>query len=155
MATYDYTHQFMKYIHICFCILILMSCTQNENKTRNEHIREIVATEHTFMSSAKENGLTSAFFEFADENAVLIRGNKLIKGKDAIKEYFSSTSTKEVHLLWEPTFVDVAESGDLAYTYGPYTYEEIDGKGNLKESNGYFHTVWKQQFNGEWKYVWD
>jgi ketosteroid isomerase-like protein len=52
-------------------------------------------------------------------------------------------------------FVDVAASGDLAYTYGQYTISSKDENGKEITKSGVFHTVWKQQSDGSWKYVWD
>jgi len=58
-------------------------------------------------------------------------------------------------LEWAPDFVDVSSSGDLAYTYGKFTFSFKDSLGNKVENKGIFHTVWKRQSNGEWKFVWD
>jgi len=43
----------------------------------------------------------------------------------------------------------------MAYTYGKYTMTIIDSAGESKVSNGIFHTVWKKQKDGSWKFVWD
>lgn len=58
--------------------------------------------------------------------------------------------------LWKPDTVIVAESGELVYTYGKYEHLEKDSVGNLKiSSSGIFHTIWKKQKDGSWKFVWD
>ena len=58
-------------------------------------------------------------------------------------------------LVWEPDFIDVSVAGDLAYTYGKFTYTSITESGDTLTSKGIFHTVWKRQEDGSWKYVWD
>ena len=58
-------------------------------------------------------------------------------------------------LVWKPDYVDVSESGDLAYTYGKYTFTSRDSTGRKVVSKGIFHTVWKRQEDGSWKFVWD
>ena len=58
-------------------------------------------------------------------------------------------------LIWKPDFVDVSASGDLAYTYGAYTYSYKDSTGAIVEQGGIFHTVWKRQADGGWRFVWD
>jgi len=43
----------------------------------------------------------------------------------------------------------------LAYTYGKYTWQIKDTQGKITKYQGIFHTVWKKQSDGTWKYVWD
>lgn len=58
-------------------------------------------------------------------------------------------------LQWDADFVDVSKSGELAYTYGKYTFTAIDSTGKTIDDKGIFHTVWKKQKDGKWKFVWD
>jgi ketosteroid isomerase-like protein len=43
----------------------------------------------------------------------------------------------------------------MAYTYGKYLWKIRDEKGDTTEYRGVFHTVWKRDSEGTWKYVWD
>ena len=79
----------------------------------------------------------------------------LIKGTKQITEYFIQHPGAYEKFVWLPEFIDVSTSGDLGYTYGPYQYEYIDKEGELIKGAGVFHTVWKRQENGQWRYVWD
>ncbi|MBN1409108.1 MAG: nuclear transport factor 2 family protein [Calditrichaceae bacterium] len=117
--------------------------------------QETRETELAFAKLAKEQGLKVAFVTYAADDAVLNRGNKLIKGKKAIEDYYSNQKLQNVSLEWEPVFIEVAVSGDLGYTYGPYTFSSVDSSGKETKSEGIFHTVWKKQANGKWRYVWD
>lgn len=116
---------------------------------------EILETEKAFARLAKEQGLKIAFLAYASDQAVLNRNGKLIKGRKEIEEYFDQQTSKNVHLEWTPDFVSVAASGDLGYTYGKFTFEGTDEAGHALKSEGFFHTVWKRDPNGEWRYVWD
>ena len=93
----------------------------------------------------------------SSEVVVLMKNNTLAIEKTAIKNHFENQSTKNtnVSLTWKPDFVDVAASGDLGYTYGKYTYSFTNSEGNKIETNGVFHTVWKRQLDGTWKFVCD
>lgn len=117
--------------------------------------QEIMETEKKFSELANSEGIEKAFIAYADDNAVLLRGDKLIEGKQAIQSHFKQLHGKNIQLSWSPNFVEVAKSGDLAYTYGNYSYTVIDSTGIKTESEGIFHTVWKRQSNGQWKFVWD
>jgi ketosteroid isomerase-like protein len=114
-------------------------------------------TEKNFADMAESEGIPEAFLFYAAEEAVLMRNNKLVIGRKRLQEYFDqqSSSGQEVHLTWKPDFVDVSSSGDLGYTYGNYRFSYTDSTGTVREDSGVFHTVWKRQKDGTWKFVWD
>ncbi len=118
---------------------------------------EIVKAEKAFNDIAAKEGIPTAFLSFADDEAVLMRNNKVIVGKSGILEMYNKreSSNDKVSLTWSPDFVDVSSSGDMGYTYGKYTFTKIDSLGIETTSQGIFHTVWKRQEDGSWKYVWD
>ena len=149
----------MKIKSILFMIAIsisVISCMkEGDDNLMNQYKMEIMRTEKAFATLAKEEGLKVAFLTYAAENAVLNRGNKLIKGKKAIREYYESYKFPDARLEWEPEFIDISNSGDLAYTYGPYRFEATDEAGKIISDIGIFHTIWKRQSGGEWRYVWD
>ncbi|WP_274474432.1 YybH family protein [Mangrovimonas aestuarii] len=135
-------------------LVYLSSCKHNsDTDIKTQWINEITETEAAFAKMVKEEGINKAFLTFADNQAVLMRNNELIKGKNAIKEHLKNATSKG--LVWKPDFVDVADSGDLGYTYGHYSYTHKDTLGNDVTSTGVFHTIWKRQDNGKWKFVWD
>lgn len=143
---------------IFFLTLYLFLACSGPNETANieKWKNEVIETERAFARMAKEKSISEAFIYFAAENAVLNRDNTLIKERQGIIEHFGpveNTKTKR-SLEWEPDFVDVATSGDLAYTYGKFLYTKTDSTGTTSQE-GIFHTVWKRQKDGSWKYVWD
>lgn len=117
--------------------------------------QEIVETEKEFSAMAQKEGIPAAFVAFAAEDAVLMRNNTLVIGKEALKENVEAAAAENVSLSWKPDFVDVAASGDLGYTYGQFIYTITDSIGNENVMEGVFHTVWKRQADGSWKFVWD
>lgn len=129
------------------------ACTDNKN-----HILlndEIYATEKAFERMASERGIAEAFYFYADQHAVIKReGDSMITGKENIKDYYARQSLLHAVVNWTPDFIDVAESGDLAYTYGRYTWS-FGNNGDTTRLRGVFHTVWKKQPDGSWRYVWD
>jgi ketosteroid isomerase-like protein len=135
--------------------VILGSCTGTGERVRERAKHEILAMEKEFQQMVREKGVKEAFLFFADENATLIRGGKLITGKNKIREWFDKTSGVKLELFWKPDFVEASVSGDMGYTYGQYSYIITDTAGIRKEGTGVFHTIWKRQPDGSWKYVWD
>lgn len=111
--------------------------------------------ERLFCEHAAEKGVQDAFLAFAAKEAVINRNDKIYAGKEEIRQYFEAGTMKNVDLKWKPDYVDVSDSGDLAWTYGKYTFSGENAEGKIVEAEGIFHTVWKRQSDGSWKYVWD
>lgn len=137
-------------------LLLISSCQQEDNsKLIIQWQEEVIQTEADFAKMAVKEGIGNAFIYYAADSAVLMRSNKLIKGKEAIAAKYGEFNSDKVKLSWKPDFVEVSASGDLAYTYGQYIYSVIDSLGEVKSDTGVFHTVWKRQIDGNWKFVWD
>ena len=146
-------------IHGILVLLIaslISACSQVANDEQTSQWKnEIIKTEKAFSDMAVNEGISKAFLAFAAEDAVLKRGNNLIIGRDAIKDRFNGQNLSEAKLEWIPDFVDVSIAGDLGYTYGHYSLTTVDSLGESVNDSGVFHTVWKRQEKGEWKFVWD
>ena len=140
---------------LVFAIIILSCSTIPANEQREQWIQEIMQTEKEFSDLSVREGVPKAFLAFAAEDAVLKRGSTLVVGRQEIEERFKNQEVSNSILEWEPDFVDVSSSGDLGYTYGHYNVTSTDSLGNKEESTGFFHTVWKRQKDGTWKFVWD
>ncbi|MCF8373501.1 MAG: nuclear transport factor 2 family protein [Bacteroidales bacterium] len=136
-------------------LFAFISCEQNPTTDKEHYKSEILQTEKEFSEMAQKDGIAQAFLFYAADDAVLMRNNKLVLGKPAIRLRFEGQSTDGISLTWTPDFVDVAASGDLGYTYGQYAYSTTDSLGNVKVDKGIFHTVWKRQKDGKWRFVWD
>jgi uncharacterized protein (TIGR02246 family) len=90
---------------------------------------------------------------YADDGTSMIPDMTIMKGKDAIRaglkeEFADPNSTLDFH----SDKVEVAKSGDLAYSQGMYTYTSTDPKTKKRviEHGGYVE-VYKKQPDGSWK----
>lgn len=141
---------------VVLILLFISSCTQNNPNEIEKWKQEIIETEHAFAEMVEKEGIPKAFVTFAADDVAVLRGKDLIKGKDALRvSYENRTTSRDETLSWTPDFVDVSSSGDLGYTYGKYVYTSTDSLGNKQSNEGIFHTVWRRQADGTWKFVWD
>lgn len=150
----------MKFTLLLMLLLAVFnySCiTDTKQETIEGWKNEIIATEKDFAEMALNEGIPKAFLTYAAEDVVLLRNNRLIIGIDSLRESYKGQKSQfeNVTLTWKPDFVDVAMSGDLGYTYGKYVYTITDSIGHKNVVEGVFHTVWKRQSDGKWKFVWD
>ena len=141
-------------LYITLSICVLMSCTEyTKENTMEKWKQEILQTESDFAEMVQNEGLHKAFITYAADNAVLMRNNSLIIGKKNIDIFYKDQNL--TGLSWRPDFIDVAKSGDLGYTYGKFTFTHKDTNDNQIKDTGVFHTVWKKQPDGSWRFVWD
>jgi ketosteroid isomerase-like protein len=135
-------------------LLFLFSCNKLSEKDYAELKAEVMSTESEFEFMANKDGLENAFLHFADDSAAINRNKIIYKGKAGIQEYFKGQESQNIILNWKPDFIYVAEAGDLAYTYGKFTYTAY-GSADTVRADGIFHTIWKKQSDGSWRYIWD
>lgn len=134
-------------------IALLCACSSPVDLEKRK--TQVAETEAAFAKMATDEGLAAAFEYYAAPDGVINRNDSIIKGKQAIRNYFDSQPDIGATLDWSPTFIDISSSGDLSYTYGSYTFTYPDSLGNLVEAKGIFHTVWRLQPDGTWRFVWD
>ncbi|HET9810245.1 MAG TPA: nuclear transport factor 2 family protein [Sphingomicrobium sp.] len=94
---------------------------------------------------------------YADDAALANPGAPLVTGKDAIaRETAAFAADPGLSVEFGADRVQVARSGDLAYTRGHYTMTMTDpSTGQPATSNGNYLTVWQRQRDGRWKAVED
>jgi ketosteroid isomerase-like protein len=119
-------------------------------------VDDVLAADRAFAALARAKGARTAFTEFADPQAIMFRaGVGPVKGIDAIGRVFEDPAVATP--VWEPEAAEVAASGDLAYSWGPFTWTPVpDGPLAGKPSlTGYYVSIWKKQPDGRWKWVID
>jgi ketosteroid isomerase-like protein len=137
-------------------LILLLSCGSDQTETAATAKKQIADAELSFEKMAAEKGMAEAFAFYADSNAVIKRQNDtLIRGKEQISKYYSADFYRSASVTWSPDFIEVGKGGDLGYSYGKYLWKSRDSSGRTIEHAGIFHTVWKRQSDGSWKYVWD
>jgi ketosteroid isomerase-like protein len=134
-----------------FFMVAIYSCCHDQEACR----QEIRQTEKDFAKMAADQGVTAAFSYYIADSGVVNAGDELFQGREAVRKHYESWKFKDVKLIWAPDFVDVSSSCDLGYTYGKYTFSYRDSTGKINEIHGIFHTVWKRQKDGTWRFVWD
>jgi ketosteroid isomerase-like protein len=145
------------YVTMMIATFFYISCTKTHPSASDKWKSEVEKAESDFQAMAADKGIHDAFVAFAANDAVILRGDSLFSGREAIDKYYQrrESANLEATVTWKPDFIDVSSSGDLAYTYGRFVYNTTDSLGNEHAFKGIFHTVWKRQANGSWKYVWD
>jgi ketosteroid isomerase-like protein len=139
---------------IIVAMFFLCSCARTVDKETVK--RGVFNTEKAFEKMTGEKGIAEAFSFFAAENGVIKRQNDtLIAGKQNIFRYYDNERMKRAQVQWTPDVIEVSDDGSMASTYGKYLWQIPAESGDTAEYRGIFHTVWKKQPDGEWRYIWD
>jgi uncharacterized protein (TIGR02246 family) len=93
---------------------------------------------------------------YANDASVLPPNEKVMTDKAVIRKAIAELlSLPGLSLSWEPTKVEVAKSGDLAYLYGSYSLTMNDDKGKPMQDFGKNVEIWKKQPDGSWRCILD
>ncbi len=118
--------------------------------------QELLKVDAEFSKLSESRGVNEAFLTYLDDDGVLLRpGNHPIVGKAIIEERFFSRPDSGYTLTWEPFYADIAESGELGYTFGIYELRTMDTEGSPIIRNGTYVSIWKKDKSGNWKFVLD
>ena len=137
----------MKYLVLIISLLLLISCNSKSTST----VDELFETDKKFSQTSTEIGFNKAFLKYAHDSAVLLRENSMpLVGKPTLEKIFKDAQAEGIDFTWEPLDGDIAESGELGYTYGIFTL-----KRDTVIETGTYVSIWKKDNDGNWKYVLD
>ena len=141
----------MKKITTCILAgLLVVSCGNQKTVDVSKDADAIMQADRAFSELSKKKGMKSAFMQYADSAAVLLRAGYFpIKGNDAL-EYLQNINDSVFTLSWTPENAGMALSGDMGYTYGIYTFQDKD-----TTFQGTYVSIWQKQADGSWKYILD
>ncbi len=111
-----------------------------------------IAWEKAFTS--KDLAGAIAFVE--STGSVLPPNAPTATGPAAVQALFQGFyALPELNLHWQPTSVEAAHSGDLAYSSGTYQMSFNSPSGKPLADRGKYVTVWRKQADGSWRVVRD
>ena len=106
---------------------------------------------------AAQSKQVDAWVAFYAEDATVLPPNEAMAAdKDSIRKSVSGLlGAPGLSITWQPTKIEVARSGDLAYLYGKYEVSFDEAPGKRTTDRGKIVEIWKKQSNGTWKCVVD
>jgi ketosteroid isomerase-like protein len=131
---------------------LLLSCApQPAPDTRAEDEKAILAMEAEWSKSAA-SGIDAFVSYYSDDASVFPPNMPVAIGPAAIKSSLGPLmAAPGFSLSFQSNKVEVARSGDIAYSSGSYTLTMNDSKGNPMTDRGKFVTAFRKNDEGKWK----
>ncbi len=126
-----------------------ISCGGVKQKTTDAS--QLVEADRAFCRATAEKGLEGWLSFFHPQAAIFPAGRAAVSGFDSITAYYQQVRFDPKPLNWEPARAELAESGEMGFTYGYWKLPGKDKKGKDIVYQGKYLTVWKKDPNGDWK----
>ena len=135
------------------CSVLLSLCTaQQPSGTRGEDERAIRATDAVTLKAAQDKNAEVAAANYAGDATWLPPNAPVVKGRDGIRAGWAQLVALPAFMIdWTITNLEVARSGDMAYTVYAYQMSFTGANGILVKDHGKDLAVWKKQADGKWK----
>jgi len=130
--------------------LVQLSCSRPETFDVGQIRKSIEEANAKYSEAFQESNLAGVVAGFTDDAIMVPPDGELVKGKQAIEEFYNSffqMGIKEIVL----TTVELEGSGDTAYEIGKVKFRiQPDGQAAIPDSAKYL-VIWKRQADGTWK----
>ncbi len=107
--------------------------------------QELLQADQAFAQASLDHGAVPAFRRYLAPDALSLPHAQLpVTGREAITESMQGDYT----LAWEPQRAEVAQSGELGWTWGTYSVVLPDGE---TSSRGKYLNIWVKNEAGQWR----
>jgi ketosteroid isomerase-like protein len=107
--------------------------------------RSMLESEYAFAQKARAS-VRDAFLEYLAEDSLVLQ-----PGPKPGRAVYTAAKASTAQLQWYPAIADIAASGDLGFTTGPWVYTGASGA----KATGHFLTVWQRDAACRWSVLLD
>ena len=147
-----------RFVFFCAAALTccLTACNQSTD-TKDADIKAVQANEAQWNQDWLAKDTSKIAGHYADDAILMVPGSPAVTGRSAIESSLKQmTADPAISLKFKADKVDVANSGDLAFTQGTYTLTLTDPHtGKVINDHGSYVTTYRKQPDGSWKAVAD
>ena len=136
--------------------LTLTACNQTPD-TRDADAKAIQNGEAQWVQDFASKDPDKILAHYADDAIFMTPGSPAASGRDAIrKDIVQMVAAPNMSLTFQSNMVEVAKSGDVAYTRGTYTMTMTDPQTSQPiNDHGSYVTTFRKEPDGTWKAVAD
>lgn len=137
----------MKRLLLAVTILLSYNLLASAQQTKVE-VSKVVDAEQSFNKQVERKGIKDAFLSVADPEGVVFKPEAV-----KITDFYNSIDKQPGSLTWQPKFARISANGDLAFTAGPYVYQ--NGKTDDDKVYGHYVSIWRADVDNKLKLLID
>jgi ketosteroid isomerase-like protein len=131
---------------IVAALILIQSRGRSSAQTeRGKALESLIEAERAFARTSAEKGIREAFLTWLAPDSTVFRPAP-VPGRPV---YEKMDPADPAVLTWEPEVADIAASGEMGYTSGPYIFRA--GPGKKPTGFGHYVSVWKKGSDGVWR----
>jgi ketosteroid isomerase-like protein len=127
-------------------VLALAACgSAPPRPAMTDHTATLAAAEAAFAAHSVREDMRAAFLAAFAPDGMLVRNGWVVSN-----DWMRAQAAPPIVLDWRPQYVEVAASGDLGLSTGPWRITS-KAKPQTPASHGQFVSVWRREGSGPWK----
>ncbi|SDT65693.1 hypothetical protein SAMN05216490_4647 [Mucilaginibacter mallensis] len=111
-------------------------------------VDKVIKAEDNFNKLVARKGIKSAFLEVADPEGIVFKPQAV-----SIVDFYTNIDKQPGSLSWKPNFARISANGDLAFSAGPYIYQ--NGKNDTDKVYGDYVSIWRADVGNNMKLLMD
>ncbi len=115
---------------------ILLTCLSGILLAQTAQIQTVIDAEQSFNKTISKKGIKEGFLSVVDDEAVVFKPHAV-----NAKDFYTNIDKQPGQLSWQPKFARISANGDLAFTAGPYTYQ--NSKNDDDKVTGHYVSIWR------------
>jgi hypothetical protein len=117
-------------------------------QTGTVDVNKVIDAEKSFNKLVERKGIKGGFLTVADPEGIVFKPDAV-----NITEFYNNIDKQAGSLTWHPNFARIARNGDLAFTAGPYVYQ--NGNNDTDKVFGDYVSIWRADADDKFKLLID
>jgi hypothetical protein len=105
-------------------------------QTASATVNKVIDAEKDFNKLVERKGIKGGYLAVADPEGIVFRPNAV-----KITDFYNSIDKQAGLYTWHPNFARISVNGDLAFTAGPYLYQ--NGNNDTDKVFGDYVSIWR------------
>ena len=133
-----------------FPVTLFTSTWLSGQVSHQKNLEALIAAENKFAGLAETTNFRNGFLQNLDSTGVVFNGAEPVNG---ISFYKKLPDNNELLFKWYPVYAELAGTGDIGFTSGPYII--ISNKNKDTIAGGKYFSIWKKNKEGIFKVLLD
>lgn len=127
---------------------LILTCFSGILLAQTAEIKTVIAAEQSFNKTIAKKGIKDGFLSVVDDEAIVFKPLAV-----NAKEFYTNIDKQPGTLSWESKFARISANGDLAFTAGPYVYQ--NSKNDEDKVYGHYVSIWRTNADNKLKLLID